>query len=60
VIAQERVRRLLVLGVFVLSIGLALINPFLAMAVWFVGWLPFYLGPAAGWSPKKRIEQRRR
>src|SRR5260221_5751361 len=35
-ISYERVRRLLHLGVFVISIGLALLNPFVAVAVWIV------------------------
>jgi uncharacterized membrane protein len=52
VIAKEHVRRLLLLGVFVLSIGLALNNPYLATAVWIGGWLPIYLVPWS-WSPKK-------
>jgi uncharacterized membrane protein len=67
VITQERVRRLLLIGVFVLSIGLALIDAYLALAVWLVGWLPFYLVPAVDWSPtklllaaKQRLEQTRR
>jgi uncharacterized membrane protein len=52
VIAKEHVRRLLLIAAFVLSIGLALINPYLAMAVWIGGWLPIYLVPRS-WSPKK-------
>ena len=40
VITSERVRRLLLLSVFVISIGLALLNPFVAVAVWIVGWVP--------------------
>ena len=42
VISSERVRRLLQLSVFVISIGVALLNPYVAMAVWFVGWMPAY------------------
>jgi uncharacterized membrane protein len=42
VISSESVRRLLQLGVFVISIGVALLNPFVALAVWFVGWVPTY------------------
>jgi uncharacterized membrane protein len=65
VIAQERGRRLLLLGIFVLSIGLALLNAYLAWAVWAVGWLPVYVVPA-GWLPtkllattKQRVAQKR-
>lgn len=43
VITSERARRLLQLSVFVISIGLALFSPFLALAVWIVGWLPINL-----------------
>jgi hypothetical protein len=42
VISLESVRRLLQLSVFVISIGLALLNPFVALAVWIVGWVPAY------------------
>jgi uncharacterized membrane protein len=42
VITTESVRRLLQLGVFVISIGVALLIPYLALAVWMVGWLPAY------------------
>jgi uncharacterized membrane protein len=42
VISNELVRRLLQLSVFVISIGLALLNPFVALAVWSVGWVPAY------------------
>ena len=42
VISNESVRRLLQLSVFVISIGLALLNPFVALAVWIVGWVPAY------------------
>lgn len=42
VIRSERVRRLLQLGVFVISIGVALLNPFVALVVWTVGWVPAY------------------
>ena len=45
VITYERVRRLLHLGVFVISIGLALLNPFVAVAVWIVGWVPANVVP---------------
>jgi uncharacterized membrane protein len=40
VITHEHVRRLSLLSIFVISIGLAFINPFLAMTVWIVGWIP--------------------
>jgi TMEM175 potassium channel family protein len=43
VIRAERVRRLLQVGVFVVSIGVALLNPYVALAVWFVGWVPAYV-----------------
>jgi len=42
VITYERMRRFLQLSVFVISIGVALLNPFVALAVWFVGWVPAY------------------
>jgi len=42
VISNERVRRLLQLSVFVISIGIALLNPFIALAMWTVGWVPSY------------------
>jgi uncharacterized membrane protein len=64
VITQERVRRLLLIGVFVLSIGLALLNAYLALAVWVVGWLPIYLVPARWWprklpaGAKQHVEQK--
>jgi hypothetical protein len=40
VITSERVRRLLQLCVYLISIGLALFSPLLALVVWIVGWLP--------------------
>ena len=40
VITRERLRRLLYLSVFVFSIGLALLNPYVALVVWVVGWVP--------------------
>ena len=49
VITQEYVSRLLLIGVFVISIGLALLNPFLALAVWIVGWVPAY-----AWQGRRR------
>jgi uncharacterized membrane protein len=52
VITEEYVRRLLLLGVFVISIGLALINPFVALAVWIVGWVPAYSLPVRRRSSK--------
>lgn len=52
VITEEYVRRLLLLGVFVISIGLALINPFVALAVWIVGWVPAYSVPVRRRSSK--------
>jgi hypothetical protein len=43
-ITYERLRRLLQLSIFVISIGLALINPFLAMAAWIAATLtPFFV-----------------
>jgi hypothetical protein len=45
VITSERVRRLLQLSIFVISIGLALINTFLAMAVWIVAGLLAHFVP---------------
>jgi uncharacterized membrane protein len=42
VISNELVRRLLQLSVFVISIGVALLNPFVALAVWCVGWVPTF------------------
>ena len=45
VITSERVRRLLQLSVFVISIGVALLNPFVALVVWMVGWVPIYFVP---------------
>ena len=42
VIATERIRRLLQLGVFVISIGVALLNPYVTLVVWMVGWVPAY------------------
>jgi uncharacterized membrane protein len=62
VIAQEYVRRLLFLVVFVISIGLALIKPFLALTVWILGWVPAYLLPVRWWpwklhaGAKKNVE----
>lgn len=47
VITRERVRRLLYLSVFVISIGLALLNPFVALAVWIVGWIPANFVPVS-------------
>jgi uncharacterized membrane protein len=52
VVAEEYVRRLLILGVFVISIGLALVNPFLALVVWIVGWVPAYSLPVRRRSSK--------
>jgi uncharacterized membrane protein len=40
VITRELVRRLLHLSVFLISIGLALLNPYVALVVWVVGWIP--------------------
>ena len=45
VITYERVRRLLQLSVFVISIGVALLNPYIALVVWMVGWVPTYFVP---------------
>ena len=42
VITSELIRRLLQLGVFVISIGVALLNPYVALVLWFVGWIPTY------------------
>ncbi len=38
-------RRMLQLSVFVISIGVALLNPYIALAVWIVGWVPAYFVP---------------
>jgi uncharacterized membrane protein len=45
VITDERLRRLLPLSMFVISIGLALINSFLAMAVWIAAGLLTHFVP---------------
>ncbi len=45
VITSERLRRLLVLSIIVISIGVALINTFLAMAVWIVAGLLTHFVP---------------
>jgi uncharacterized membrane protein len=42
VISTERLRRLLQFSMFVISIGVALLNPYVALVVWFVGWVPTY------------------
>ena len=42
VIRKESVRRLLQISVFVISIGVALLNPYVALVVWIVGWMPTY------------------
>ncbi len=56
VITSERLRRFLQLSMFVISIGLALITPFLAMAVWLVGWLPTRFVPMGRTSRRKGDE----
>jgi hypothetical protein len=53
VITEERLRRLLQLSLFVISIGLALLNSFLAMAVWIAAGLPTHFVPLGRKSIRK-------
>ena len=57
VITYERLRRLLHLSVFVISIGLALLNPYVALVVWVVGWVPANFVPLRRRKPSSKGDE---
>jgi uncharacterized membrane protein len=57
VITSERLRRLLQLSMFIISIGLALINSFLAMAVWIAVGLPAHFVPMGRRKSSRKGDQ---